>query len=668
MKKVVRLGGVAWVAATVLLGGLAHAQARIETITIVGKRLEEDLPQVLAKTGIRVDTIGSSELRNGGYVDVSMPLQSLARGFYVAPKNGRFDYVDLSYQGSRTPDVLWLVDGARINNRLYAGTTPLDTIPASMVERIEILEGGQALFYGTQAVAGAVNIVTKGFTDEIDGAVSLGGGTQDQRHVDGYVRGSLPGAHQFVLYASHDQSEGFQPFPDSDFRPSSTDRHRGFNVTGVGGKYGRDFGEALRFTAGYHHTDAKLDFAQPTLVNTSFNERDEDLLHAKIDYSLGDQAEIFVKGYYHWWTSHFTEFDNEIDEAGMPTGTLTTVDDEAFWGFRDYGTNALAKVAVVPGLQSLLGYDFQNYTGNDAVLVIEKKTEHVHAFFVQLQTTPDLVADGVLAAGFRYNVPSVGESALVWNVNGIYHLMKELYARSAVGTAFRLPTAEELFANDPEFERGNPDLRPERTIYANAAVGGDLPIGPVPVRWEAVGFLRETKDLIDLETFDEITNQEIFGNIPGKVRVRGAELWTDAAITDEVAATFDFTYNRARRSGGGKLARVPETMIKAGADYHPGAWPFGLSMNILAIGDIEDTLGDIGRVSYGDYVVLNLAGRFLFDAKGRHRIGLHLNNVLDEEYTTRPIRGSEDLSDASFVVNNLGEPRSFFVSYTYALN
>ena len=48
-------------------------------------------------------------------------------------------------------DVLWLVDGIRINNRLYGGTTPLDTLPASMVERIEVLNGGQALFYGTRA-------------------------------------------------------------------------------------------------------------------------------------------------------------------------------------------------------------------------------------------------------------------------------------------------------------------------------------------------------------------------------------------------------------------------------------------------------------------------------------------------------------------------------------
>ena len=97
----------------------------------------------------------------------------------------------ISLQGSRTADVLWLVDGIRINNRLYAGTTPLDTIPASMIERIEVLDGGQALFYGTQAVAGAVNIVTKSFTDHPDGAVSLGGDSNNGKHLHGYFRDAI---------------------------------------------------------------------------------------------------------------------------------------------------------------------------------------------------------------------------------------------------------------------------------------------------------------------------------------------------------------------------------------------------------------------------------------------------------------------------------------------
>ena len=127
---------------------------------------------------------GSNQDR--GYVNVAQALEASVPGLYIASRNGPFDYVNISLQGSRTEDVLWLVDGIRVNNRLYAGTTPLDTIPASMIERIEVLDGGQALFYGTQAVAGAVNIVTKSFSDHPDGAFSLGADSENGRHLDGY--------------------------------------------------------------------------------------------------------------------------------------------------------------------------------------------------------------------------------------------------------------------------------------------------------------------------------------------------------------------------------------------------------------------------------------------------------------------------------------------------
>jgi outer membrane cobalamin receptor len=120
------------------LSAQAQDVADIEEVVISAERLEETLPQELERYGVRVETITSAEVRRGGYNDVAQTIQGLAPGFYLAPRAGAFDYVDLSFQGSRTGDVLWLIDGVRINNRLYHNTTPIDTIPAHLVERIEI--------------------------------------------------------------------------------------------------------------------------------------------------------------------------------------------------------------------------------------------------------------------------------------------------------------------------------------------------------------------------------------------------------------------------------------------------------------------------------------------------------------------------------------------------
>jgi len=116
------------------------------------------------------------------------------------------------------------VDGVRVNNRLYA-TTITDTLPASMVERIEVLKGGQSLDYGTQAAAGVINAVTRGYTDDFNGTVSVGADTNDSTHVDGYVRGAA-GPGNYVLYASAGQVLGLPGLraPTNRRRPTTGNR------------------------------------------------------------------------------------------------------------------------------------------------------------------------------------------------------------------------------------------------------------------------------------------------------------------------------------------------------------------------------------------------------------------------------------------------------------
>src|SRR5688572_11567465 len=270
---------------------IVNTQGEVERVLVTG-RLEEMLPQQLSQFGTRVDIVTAAQIQDGGYLDIAQSLQNLVPGFFIANQNGPFDYVDLSFQGSRTQDVLWLVDGVRINNRLYGTTTPLDTLSSAAVERIEVLDGAQSLFYGTQAIAGAVNIVTKGFTEDPNGHVSVGFDTNGGRHIDGFFSDTL-GRHRIVVFASSDRSDGFQPFPDEDYPPGATDRTRNYDVVTIGGKYAYDFSPALRFSTSYQHVDAKLDFAR-ALAPVAYNERREDILSAKIDYTPSNEIGFFL--------------------------------------------------------------------------------------------------------------------------------------------------------------------------------------------------------------------------------------------------------------------------------------------------------------------------------------------------------------------------------------
>ena len=185
----------------------------VESVGVVAPKLEEELPQIIESSGVRSRTITAAEIENGGYYDVAQALQALVPGLFLAPRAGAFDYVTASLQGSRTNEILWLVDGVRISNRLYNGTTPLDTIPAHMIERIEVLEGGQGLFYGTQGVAGAINVVTKAYTDDASGRLQSGFDTNKGGHVNLFARDTQNG-HRFVAYGSKDKATGYRPLPD----------------------------------------------------------------------------------------------------------------------------------------------------------------------------------------------------------------------------------------------------------------------------------------------------------------------------------------------------------------------------------------------------------------------------------------------------------------------
>ena len=203
--------------------------AQQEEIIVFGARLEETIPLDLQKFGNRVKIITADDLKLGGFNDLGQSLQMKVPGLYLAPKNGAFDYMDCSLQGSRCQVILWLIDGVRINNRLYNSTSPLDTVPAHMVERIEVLYGGQGIFYGTQSVAGVINVVTKSFSEEDEGSVGLSLDGNDGTHFSADYSISIDD-HQLVFYMSDDEAVGFQPFRTQDYQPSGTDFDRGYDL------------------------------------------------------------------------------------------------------------------------------------------------------------------------------------------------------------------------------------------------------------------------------------------------------------------------------------------------------------------------------------------------------------------------------------------------------
>ena len=96
----------------------------------------------------------------------------------------------LSIRGANANQVLILVDGVRVSSPTL-GQTDLSDISPDLIERIEVIRGGQSTLYGADAIGGVVNIITKKGTGPFSATVENMGGNYDtfqqpglgQRHV-----------------------------------------------------------------------------------------------------------------------------------------------------------------------------------------------------------------------------------------------------------------------------------------------------------------------------------------------------------------------------------------------------------------------------------------------------------------------------------------------------
>lgn len=640
----------------------ALAQRVDEEVVVTGRRLEETIPQELERFGNRLETVDRGAIDLGGFNDLSQTLQMQVPAFYVAPKNGPFDYMNCSLQGSRCEDVLFLVDGVRIANRLYNTTTPLDTIPAHTIDRVEVLYGGQGIFYGTQSVAGVVNIVTSEFTGEPGGHVDIGFDEHDGTHVSADYRTGFDG-HNFVLFASRDESDGFQPFADEDFEPSATMRKRGYEVSSFGLKYGYDFSPGSRLSVLVQRTENDVDNALPYAVAERDNRRVEDLVTMKWDYALGDDVDLYVKAYYHDWDTRWDDVRNDLGPNGELTGTRTVLFDDAFWGFEDYGVTALASIRASDLIEYSVGYDFQRFWGNDEVWLIQDKTETAHAVYGQVRTSDAALPRSDVAFGVRYNTTSGNADGAVWNLSARHNLTDRLYLRGQVGTSFRLPDAEELYLRDC-CEVGNPNLESEESRNLEIGLGGGSVGGAFG--WQLVYFTREVDNLIGIDFDDPAFPDGIYTNFDQTAEFDGFELILNGRLSDTLSATLSYTTNDAELDGSGEqIQDIPETLAKLGLTYRSAAAPFELGLSVVNVGDVFDEVSRIGRIEHGGYTVVDLSAAYYLDAERRHRIGARIENAFDEEYATSLGRGTRDLDGSAYLYRNLGAPRTLNVSYSF---
>lgn len=162
-----------------------HPSANLSAITVIGTR---NLSGTRMRTPVAVDVIPVAAIANEvGQTDLNQLLTYIVPSFQSSRQaiaDGT-DHVDpAQLRGLGTDQVLVLVNGKRrhqsalvnVNGTVNRGQvgTDLNAIPVSAIERVEVLRDGAAAQYGSDAIAGVINIVLKKSTGIVSGSVSYG--------------------------------------------------------------------------------------------------------------------------------------------------------------------------------------------------------------------------------------------------------------------------------------------------------------------------------------------------------------------------------------------------------------------------------------------------------------------------------------------------------------
>ncbi|UVL21516.1 TonB-dependent receptor [Pseudomonas sp. B21-044] len=636
-------------ARTLFLACLASPLALAENTPLIldqqivaAPSVESTTVAAMAQYGSKVEIVSREQIeRAGPGADITRVMQMFIPGFYVAPKNGPFDYGTYSLLGGRNDDTLILLDGVRLNNRLYGGLY-LDTLPANAVERIEVLKGGQSLLFGTQAVAGVINIVTRSpQRRQASGEVNLGldsfaGSSKDARVERIFSNGF--GDLGLLAYVSHNVSDGYQPFRNRDYSGNVSDKKRGYEVTTFGGKAIQAFGDDARLELFYQYTDANLDFARPVNNYKTTNDRVQQIATATFEQRISERLSYFVKGHVNDWDTRYTRINNRAD------GSRDVVNHNDYWGFTDWGVQAEGKAELDGGHVLVFGSDNQWFKGQDDVLVIDDNEAQANALYAQLRPRIETLPNWHPSLGLRHEAMSGGDSATVGMLTSLYDLNDNWQLRGQYGSAYKLPNAEQLFVNEPGDEIGNRDLKPEKS--RNAELGLDYHGLLLEREFSAsvTVFRRKITDLITLDGSQWVNGQ-------GQVQMRGFEADARIQLDDQWSLQADMTRNLTETRTGATINDVPSFFARSRLGYESADRRWGAGGAIRYIRDVVSSKG----VDYGHYSVVDADAYRYLDGARQHRLSLLVENLFDRDYVTS--RASN--------VDNLGRPFTSELRYTY---
>lgn len=536
-------------------------QLPIEELMSIQVTTASKFPQKTMEAPSSVTIITAADIKTYGYRTLADIVRSV-RGMAVS-YDRNYDYFGIRGMG-RTGDynsrVLLLVDGYRLNDPIY-DTAPIGTefpVDVDIIDRVEIVRGPGSSIYGSNAVLGVINVITKRGKNfnGIEASGELASfGTDKQRLSYGkqYENGA-----GLLLSASRYHSRGADQY-----FPEFNAINNGVAQNLDGDSYKSFFGKLN--VAGFTLTGAysMRDKAVPTAsFGSAFNDP---------NFVVSDGASFLNLDYYgaisQRWDTSAHVFQGRYSYDGIyPYGAPVILNHDqargAWWGTEVQLIGRLENNKVVAGMEYQNNYRQDQasfYVAPYSLLLEDRRSSTRDGLYVQDEIT---LGDGLLLnAGLRHDhYSTVGGASnprlgLIWNPADAT-AFKLLY-----GTAYRAPNVYELYYASPGTQKANPVLMPEIiTSYEFVIEHQPLP----NLRITADAYSNTIYDNINQIT-DPADNLLVFVNT-GHVDAHGVEFEAERLWDSGARLRTNYTWQISRDvDSGAELINSPRHRAKLNA-------------------------------------------------------------------------------------------------------
>ena len=241
---------------TALLAALSSplitSAGEIETTVVTATRTEQSIAEVLAP----VTVFERADIERIAPLDLQ-ELLSRAAGISFVRNGGRGSATSLFVRGNQSNHTLLLVDGVRVGSATL-GSPSLTNLPPELIERVEIVRGPRSALYGSEAIGGVINIITKKYhdTDGVKPFVQLSAGTQGTVKTVAAVNGGNADT-QFSLSGLYEQTDGVDNTTSKALRHGDDD---GFEQQAINASVSHRFTARAKVHALYQHSDSESEY------------------------------------------------------------------------------------------------------------------------------------------------------------------------------------------------------------------------------------------------------------------------------------------------------------------------------------------------------------------------------------------------------------------------